>query len=154
MINPVVRALWENKEDEIAKAVTAELAYSPSPVNAVAVDAFLAWCEKKGVRSCPVRPAVLARYALDGGDEKQIANIGDWHTSIGLANPAMTPIVSMALEKLKPVEHPRSWPKEHWPRFAALPYVLRSYLKTRDVAQEKIVRAAQNKAAEARKETK
>lgn len=154
MTNPVVRALWDNKEDEISKAVIAELAFTSLTVNAAAVDAFLAWCEKKGVRSCPVRPAVLARYALDSGDEKQIADIGDWHASIGLANPAMTPIVSAALEKLKPVEHPRSWPKEHWPRFAALPYVLRSYLKTRDVAQEKIVRAAQNKAAEAGKAAK
>lgn len=50
---------------------------------------------------------------------------------------------------LDPIPLPRSWPHEHLARWESMPRDLQLYLSDREAQREKIVRRAQNIAAEA-----
>lgn len=71
------------------------------------------------------------------------------HTARGLADPTFGPM-SAELNRLSGIGVPRSWKKEHWALFKALPYQLQVYVIERDRQVEKALRQAMNETADLR----
>jgi hypothetical protein len=173
MTNPVLQALENAKlaeradlriRSEAAMHATllrqfGEPPVQQTPARLAALSAFSNWCDAKGVRFLPARPATVAQFVLEnaclGIDavSEVVDHIADMHEAAGLANPVATWIVAEAMDRVSSdTETPRSWPKEHKWRFAQLPCVLRRYLVRHEVQREKTVRRAQNEAAVARQQ--
>ena len=119
---------------------------------------FGRWCITKNVRALPAAPIHVAAFIRDcepiAPIEKiweAVQEISQSHLSNGFADPTAGGVVAEAINSIAGIAPPRSWPKELWPRFATLPYDLQSYLSGRDKEQERVVRRAQNEAADARK---
>ncbi|MBR1145078.1 hypothetical protein [Bradyrhizobium sp. AUGA SZCCT0431] len=173
MTNPVLQALsnakvaervdaWQRNEAAMLAALKrqfGELPAQQTPARAVALSAFIHWCEAKGVRSCPAQPAVIAQFSLENASlgidaiSEAIDHIAAMHEAAGLANPVATWIVAEALDGIGgDTEAPRSWPKEHKWRFTQLPCVLRRYVAQHERQREKVVRQAHNDAAVAKRQ--
>ncbi|WP_426525037.1 hypothetical protein [Bradyrhizobium sp. McL0615] len=138
MTNPVLRAI-------------------NNPLGDPALDLFLQWCDGKGIRPIPMAPAdiaVFVRQAQTLGIEKvaaTVAAISKAYLSRGLADPTAGGPVAAAMNEIAWVEPPRSWPKDKKPWFLQLPHELQVYLSERDDEQTRVIRRAQNEAADARK---
>lgn len=117
-----------------------------------ALDIFIRWCEGQGIRPVPVTPADVALFVAQNeslGIAKlaaSVAAISHDYLSRGLADPTFGP-VSAELNRIAGLGVPRSWKKEQWPLFKALPYELQIYIMERDKQQETALRRAQNEAA-------
>jgi hypothetical protein len=171
--NPVLRALerakldahvaeWARRESVLTDAVVCRLG-GPVPVekepHAVeALTEFRGWCDRNGVRFVPAQPASIAQFLLEHtvSSPKRanefIAAISEFYSEQGLPNPAATWIVAAALERAGDVVPPRSWPKGLKAEFARLPATLKVYVAEHDAQRERVLRRAQNEAAQARRE--
>ena len=97
-------------------------------VSAANVQPFIEFCRGKGVPHLPAKPTTVAAFVLEhtalGQSDKireLVAAIEILHDLNGYANPAATSLVRFALDRMAPIEPPRSWPKEHKLLFTALP---------------------------------
>ena len=122
-----------------------------------AISLFENWCRSKGACSCPALPGVVSAFVVDcevfGIDKliEIVAAISNIHTSRGFADPTFGP-VSAELNRISGIGIPRSWSKEHWPIFRALPYALQVYLIENGKVRDRAVKQAQNEAAMLRQE--
>lgn len=127
--------------------------------NAIRPTTFENWCALKGIKPMPVLPAIVANFVDECADLGLsevlaiVANISAAHSKAGLADPTLGDPVAASVNAVSGIKPPRSWPKAEWAVFFSLPYQTQTYLVTRDNDQTKIVRVAQNKAAEAAQET-
>lgn len=119
---------------------------------------FVDWCKARGCTAYPTQPRLLAEFVSEN------ANLGiDWamraieetvtfNLELGLANPAATPAVIAALDKVELIERPRSWPKEQWPHFRLLPHATKKYVVARELDRDREIRRMQNSNAALKKE--
>lgn len=117
---------------------------------------FENWCALHRVQPLPAAPADVAQFVTDcaelGMDElwPMLQEISREHYLVGLADPTLGGAVSTAIVPIAKIEAPRAWPREHKANFARLPYDLQLYLSGHGAQREKVVRRAQNEAAEAK----
>ena len=117
---------------------------------------FENWCVLKGVRPFPAAPQDVADFISDCAPLgiKQIwpmvGEISQAHYLKGLADPTLGDPVSAVVNDIAEIAPPRSWPKEHKPRFLALPYDLQVYVAAHEAQREKVVRRAQSETANAK----
>ena len=117
--------------------------------------AFGKWCIVRGVRSLPAMPAHVASFITElAASEKSIKQI--WpivkeisavHVSSGFADPTAGGVVADMINSITMIDPPRSWPKDEWPMFKALPYDLQVWLRKREAQRDSEVRRTQNDAA-------
>jgi hypothetical protein len=163
--SPVLSALVNAELDEAeqnAIAISAAVAERIGPpvdsVPARLPPEFLAWCQHRGVRSIPARPASVALFVLEnealGIDalSRMVVEISGAHLRQGRSDPTSGYPVATALNSIAKIEPPRSWPKERKARFATLPYYLQLYVAGHEKQREATVSRAINEAAQARKE--
>jgi len=120
------------------------------------MSAFANWCLLKGATSLPAVPAIVAEFVREiaplGIDRvcAAVDEISAAHRDIGLADPTAGNPVASAVSEVGGIVCPR-WPGDKLALFKALPYALQIYLKERDDDRERVMKLAQNEAAEARK---
>jgi hypothetical protein len=129
----------------------------PDPVEVAIPLVFAAWCEMKSLRSLPALPASVALFVLEHAvDIAEVApvvkEISDAHLARGFADPTATWPVPVAMNSAAKIEPPRSWPKALKQRFPELPFDVQTYLAPHEAQRDRVVRRAQNEAAEARKQ--
>lgn len=118
---------------------------------------FARWCELNRAPFCPARPGDVARFVSDCaslGIEQlwpAVQDVSRLHASLGFADPTLDKSVAIAVSDVARVDPPRSWPIEHKSRFRLLPYDLQDFLASHEARREKVLRRAQNEAAEARR---
>lgn len=126
------------------------------------VRAFEMWCQVNGIEPFPVVPAVLSdfvRHHASSGIDRLCAAvqaIAESDMKRGAGNAAATPMVNEALANVAggAIPLPRSWPKANAGMFEAMPFALQRYVADRSREQDRVVRRAQNEAAQARQERK
>jgi hypothetical protein len=117
---------------------------------------FENWCALHGLQPIPSKPSDIARFISDCsqlGVEKiwpVIEAISKAHINAELADPCCG-VVLAALNSIAGVNPPRSWPKQEQIDFASMPYPLQVYVAGAEAKREKVLRRAQNEAAEAKK---
>jgi hypothetical protein len=117
---------------------------------------FTKWCELNGVSACPAAPADVARFVADCaalGIERMwpaVQEISRMHVALGLADPTLGGVVADSINAIANIVPPRSWPGEHKQRFKSLPYDLQQYVSAHEAQRDKVIRRAQNEAANAR----
>jgi hypothetical protein len=117
---------------------------------------FTKWCELNGVSACPAAPADVARFVTDCaalGVERMwpaVQEISRMHVALGLADPTLGGLVAAAINAIANIVPPRSWPSEQKSRFRTLPYDLQLYVSAHEAQRDKVIRRAQNEAANAR----
>ena len=117
---------------------------------------FEKWCAMMGEQPIPASPMIVARFvdeiAMMGIDVvwPAVQEISRAHYTIGLADPTLSGPVTLAVNGISKINPPRSWHKDHWPRFLALPYDLQKLCVEQVNRQDAVVRAAVHEAAEAR----
>jgi hypothetical protein len=117
---------------------------------------FTKWCELNGVSACPAAPADVARFVIDCaalGIERlwpAVEEISKMHVVLGLADPTLGGAAAAAINEVANIAPPRSWPGEQKARFKALPFDLQQYVAAHEVQRDRVIRRAQNEAANAR----
>lgn len=140
MANPVLRAIT-------------------NPLGDPALDVFLHWADLKNIRPIPTSPGTIAAFVMESqslGVDKiaaTLAAISQTYISRGLADPTAGPgPVAAAVNRIAPVEPPRSWKAFAKEAFTAFPHELQVYLAERDRENTREIKRAQQEAADARKE--
>ncbi len=121
-------------------------------------EAWARWCADRRVCSCPAQPAAVATFlleqsALGASTEvviatlKAIQTIHDFHN---LSNPCATRLVNHVLEQIVTAETP-NWNKDEKAAWAKLPMLVREAISRRERDRDRVLRTAQNRAAESRK---
>lgn len=131
-------------------------------VSATSLQPFIEFCHSKGVPHLPARPSTLAAYVLEQAAlGKQPDKVRELVTAIevlhdlnGHANPAATSLVRFALDRMAPIEPPRSWAKEEKLLFTALPPEIQYVVHKRERSREKELRNRQNALAEEMKKVR
>ncbi len=117
---------------------------------------FARWCELNRVSWCPAAPADVARFVADCaslGIERlwpAVQDISKAHAALGLADPTLGGAVATAVSEVAGISPPRSWPDDRKQRFKSLPYDVQVYVAAHEAQREKVLRRAQNEAANAR----
>jgi hypothetical protein len=109
-----------------------------------------------GRQRLPAIPADIATFIGQTGLsvsmlQEEMAAIDDAHFELGYAEPCKGRVVSDALHKLHSQPPPRSWAKEEWPVFRALPWAVQKAIVKREEQRDKALNRAHNEAAELRK---
>jgi hypothetical protein len=128
---------------------------------ALRLDSFNRFCTQHGVRNCPSRPSTVAAFVRSekslGTEPHKIAlalsAIELLHDRHSCANPVATAVVRKELERILQIEAPRSWSKAEQLMFASLPGEIRAVISRREQQRETALRRAQNKAAEAKRQS-
>jgi hypothetical protein len=104
----------------------------------------------KGVKHFPCPPSILAEF-LDSQGDAQMLPIVDAvvaaHDMVGLANPACTSAVKLALNRSPCKNFPRSWSAEDKLVFATLDPLTRAVVLRRENERDTALRAGQNRIA-------
>ncbi len=163
MKSPVVSALInaelaeERKRDAAIDALAFQL-LGPAPATHHSRPAdFIAWCDSNALPWLPARPSAVAVYILQHSDRNldairdEVCNISAAHLAAGLADPAASWIVMQALSTVGKIDVPRSWSREEWPPFKALPFAVQAIIVRREKQRDAGIKQAQNEAADARK---
>jgi hypothetical protein len=75
--------------------------------------------------------------------ERLVAQIGAAHIAAGLADPSASYPVPQTMNKIAAINPPRSWSKEEWPKFRALPYSLQTYILKREADRDRELKRCQ-----------
>jgi hypothetical protein len=119
---------------------------------------FENWCSLKGYRPLPATPALIAAFVNDcealGIDKiwPAVCEVSQAHVAEGLADPTAGGVVASSINDISQIGPPESWPEEMRLRFHAIPYDVQRFISAEQTRQNRIVRAAMNEAATARKE--
>jgi hypothetical protein len=119
---------------------------------------FKAWCDQRGVKSCPARPATAGAFvrseAAAGVQPERIFDalqaIELLHDNAGLPNPIATAAVRAELGRILSVDAPRSWKKSDGLLFNGLPIEVRAVIARRARQDELAIRKLQNETATSR----
>jgi hypothetical protein len=160
MTSPVFEALvrarhaqLNKSEAQISEQVDATL--GPRPPDTHRPARFIRFCEDQSLPWRPAAPAVVAAFVLGhsklGNCLEEIRSISAAHCSQDIPDPTPCRQVAEALLRLSDIKPPRSWPAAERTIFMQLPRDLQAYLIPREAERDKIIRRAQNEAAEARK---
>jgi hypothetical protein len=165
MSSPVLQALVNAELQDaeqhaltISAAVAKHIGPPPEQGQGNLPDEFAAWCERKGVKTLPARPASVALFVLENGGlgvdalALMVLKISQFHLRRGQADPTSGYPVATALNRIAKIDEPRSWPKEKKARFTSMPYDLQKYVAAHEGQREKEIRRAHNDAATARRE--
>jgi hypothetical protein len=161
--SPVMKALvnatlqeQELRELALRTTVAAHLDLPPVEGDRSGWPLFKTWCEARDIAPYPARPAAVAFFIIENGalgvDElsRIVKSISLVHENV--ADPTATGAVPAALNRVAPIEPPRSWPKDFKVRFQTLPYEIQMYLAPHEREREKVVSKALSDASRARKE--
>jgi hypothetical protein len=100
----------------------------------------------KGVRHFPTSPALLAAFLDSQGDADPfpiIDAVVQAHDTLGLANPACTSAVKLALSRSPCKDYPRSWSSEDRVVFASLDPLTRAVVLRRENERDVALRRKQ-----------
>lgn len=117
------------------------------------LQAFSKWCNSRGVRYCPARPATVAVFVsehADNGDDfilDSIFAIERLHDVHALPNPVPTEVVRRTIAAVMKVDPPRSWPGADKTLFARLPIDVQAAIERREQQRETFIRRLQNEMA-------
>jgi hypothetical protein len=163
MASELAQAIRKVNEREL-DANEAALAKSFPPPPQVSPEAqqrlipFVQWAEAQRVRALPARPTTVAayvQYQQDQGVKRQtiaerLEAISQLHFAASMANPCATPVVRITTAA-STIEPPRSWTKDEQQLFTGLPVEIQAVVARREHDREKVMRRAQNEAAEAKR---
>jgi hypothetical protein len=136
-----------------------ELQAEPSQVDEMTWKDFVAFAEREGVRHLPAKSQTIACYLLDGSITHEqaldvLAVIARRHDNHGLSNPCATAGVRAVLELMFDDQPPRSWKRAEMELWSRLPEDIRYAISRRERERERVVRLAQQEAADLRNEKK
>lgn len=163
MKSPVVQALVnaslrEQEQRELALRAVVAKHLDLSPVeegDRSGWPVFQKWCRQREITPYPARPTSVAGFILDnsalGIEEllRVVKAISLVHETV--ADPTASGLVPRALNKIAPIDAPRSWPNAEKVRFKSLPYDLQRYTADREADREKKFRRAQTEAGQLRR---
>jgi hypothetical protein len=160
--SPVIQALissslheQERREHALRSIVAAKLDVPAPEGDLSGWPLFKSWCEQRQITPYPARPAAVAAFILEnaalGIDEllRIVKSISVVHERV--ADPTASGAVPAALNKIAPIQPPRSWPKAKKVRFLSLPWDLQAFFAKHEERREKEIHRAHGDAAEARK---
>jgi hypothetical protein len=151
----VAEQVAEFTRNETALAETTEHV-APIPLTdseKAKLQTFSKWCNARGVRYCPARPATVAVFVSEHADKgsdyilDSILAIEHLHDIHGFANPVATEVVRRTIVSIVKVEPPRSWPGADKALFARLPIDVRAAIARREHQRETFIRRLQNEMA-------
>ena len=112
-------ATWDKAEAELAADVSRTLELerklpsveSPDPIEELAWQTFVDFCDKRNARRLPSKPSTVAAFLLFGGLSHEamldaLASISRKHDSHQLSNPTATALVRTVLELNSTNQHP------------------------------------------------
>jgi hypothetical protein len=119
---------------------------------------FLQWAATQKVRALPARPTSVAAFYQwqdDLGVPRDkigtvLSAISAMHYAASLGDPVATPIVR-TVTAASTIEPPRSWTKDEKELFTGLPVEIQAVITRREHDRERIMRRAQNEAADLRR---
>jgi hypothetical protein len=157
-------AAWDKAEAELAAEVTRTLELerkppsveSPDPIEELAWQTFVDFCDKRNARRLPSKPSTVAAFLLFGGLSHEamldaLTAITRKHDQHNLSNPTASAIVRSVLSMKLDEPAPQSWSraeKELWP---ALNVEVRAVLRRIDLTRRKEIGRCQREAADLRK---
>jgi hypothetical protein len=153
---------WDAGEQRLAEQLKLDVSAPLLPKDVrERFDIFAKWCAAKFVRKCPAKPHVVASFILDQGDlgastpvlVAMVEAIEAVHNHHSLSNPCATQIVNAALNRTVEIDPPRSWNAEEKGQWARLPARVREAISRTELARDKGLRRAQQKAADERRQT-
>jgi hypothetical protein len=119
---------------------------------------WASWCEAAGVRRCPAKSWVVARWitinknSSPGSIVAMLDAVERLHFLNSLASPVRGPIVARAMEQIFPeIEPPRSWTRQEKDGFATLDPLTQNAISRRMKECEHEIRRLQNSIADERK---
>jgi hypothetical protein len=157
-------AAWDKAEAELAAEVSRTLELerklpsveSPDPIEELAWQTFVDFCDKRNARRLPSKPSTVAAFLLFGGLSHEamldaLTAITRKHDQHGLSNPTASAIVRSVLEMKLDEPPPQSWSKAEKELWPALNVEVRAVLRRIDLARRKEIGRCQREAAELRK---
>jgi hypothetical protein len=160
--SPVIQALissslheQERREHALRSIVAAKLDVPAPEGDLSGWPLFKSWCEQRQITPYPARPAAVAAFILEnaalGIDEllRIVKSISVVHERV--ADPTASGAVPAALNKIAPIQPPRSWPKAERQMLLRLPYDLQKYWHSRADEVDRVVRRSQNEAGQLRR---
>ena len=135
---------------------------SDGDMNPPSLKPFTHFCMAHSVPHLPAKPATLAAFILSqiaSGTKSElirslVSAIDVLHDRNGFSSPASTSLVRFALNKLRPVDPPRSWTAKEQAMFVALPEEIQGVISRKEKNRETDLRRRQNELAELKKEAK
>ncbi len=118
--------------------------------------AFITWAKASGKPHLPASMADVAAFVADMKAmppdwlATQLRAVDEEHERLGYAPPCRSTLVTELINKLYPIDPPRSWQAEMKDAFRRLPLLLQLYVAAHEKRREKEIRRAQNEAAELR----
>jgi hypothetical protein len=116
----------------------------------------------RGIKPLPAQPAHVADFVREmwtltsnvGKIWEAVQEVSHSHLSNGLADPTAGGPVAAAMNEISKLQPPRSWRKDFWPRWHALPWDVQNYLTQHEEQRDRVVRDAQNQAGDLRHKLK
>jgi hypothetical protein len=165
-LSPVMAALVQHRANEFRdkdNAISTELRnrIGMAPDAPALPSAFVRWCELKAVSALPAKPDSVALFILESKD-LGLDVLSDLASGISraharFADPTASWAVRAAFATIGgDIPQPRSWGKGYPGKlvFADLPWQIQRTIEAREADRDKIVRHAQNEAADLRKKLK
>jgi hypothetical protein len=118
---------------------------------------FASWCQLRGVHHLPAPVQSVAQFVMECGHlapevlHAELIALDVEHERFMYAPPARSTVVVQALNKVHPVDPPRSWPKSSHELFLSLPWGIQRMIVMREHERDRALSKAQNEAAEMRK---
>jgi hypothetical protein len=158
-VNPVLQALANARQQDherehamVAKAVTEKLGLSPTIGDKSRWPLWTAWCRAKGIdHAFPVRPHVLAVYLIEnealgiGELMRVVDSVSAFHVHQNASDPTLSPLVTAALDRVSPINPPRSWDAEHRAMWQRLPRDLQIYAVAREQERDRALKQQMSK---------
>ena len=156
----ILAATLRNLQDDFAAWCTEH--GTIAGVNPSSLQSFTQFCLANKVPYLPCRPTTLAAFIqsqiADGIKPEKIRSIvsaiESLHDQNGYGNPAATSLVRFALDRMAPIEPPRSWTASEKILFTVLPAEIQSVINRREANRETSLRNKQNQLAEELKKAK
>ena len=149
-----------SQPDKIPGAIVEVHAEPDHPIEEMAWQTFVDFCNIRGARRLPAKPSTVAAFLLYGGLTHErmldaLAIIGRMHDRHGLSNPTASAIVRRVLEmKLLDEPPPQSWSKSEREIWPTLRLEVRAVLRRIDLARRREINRCQDELRKLREQIK